>query len=275
MSEHSDNDQQAALLCSIDQRGVATLTLNRPALHNAFDDALIAQLSSELRRLAALPELRLLVLAASGKSFSAGADANWMRRMAGYGVADNLRDAQALAELLSLLNNFPQPTLARVQGAAFGGGVGLISCCDIAIASHRASFCLSEVKIGLIPATISPYVISAIGPRAARRYFISAERFSADAAVQLGLLSECVNEQQLDDRLAAMIEQLLANGPAAMRAAKTLVLDYQHRQLDSALVQDSCQRIADIRVSPEGQEGLSAFLEKRLPAWHSGEPHVQ
>ena len=260
-----------AILSQIDERGVARLTLNRPAIHNAFDDSIIAALSAELRTLAKHAEVRLLVLAAEGKSFSAGADANWMRRMAGYTVEENRCDAEALAELLSQLDNFPHPTLARVQGAAFGGGVGLVSCCDIAIGSPRASFCLSEVKIGLVPATISPYVINAIGPRAARRYFISAERFDADTALQLGLLSQCVEEEQLDDAVETCIAQLLNNGPAAMQAAKRLLLDYQNQPLSDALIADSCERIADIRVSPEGQEGLSAFLEKRRPNWQRGD----
>ncbi len=261
----------ATLICDVDQRGVATLTLNRPALHNAFDDSLIAEIHAALTTLAANPALRLLILAANGKSFSAGADANWMRRMANYSVEENLRDARALAALLDALNRFPHPTIARVNGAAFGGGVGLVSCCDMAIGNTRASFCLSEVKIGLIPATISPYVINAIGGRAARRYFLSAERFDANTATELGLLSECVDDDQLDDRLEQLVAQLLANGPCAMRAAKQLVLDYQNCETNSALIEDSCRRIADIRVSPEGQEGLTAFLEKRQAAWHSGE----
>lgn len=264
-----------ALSCEVDSRGVATLRLKRPEIHNAFDDALIAELNDNLATLADDAEVRLLILAAEGKSFSAGADANWMRRMASYSHEDNLRDARALAELLARLNNFPHPTIARVNGAAFGGGVGLVSCCDMAIGNSRASFCLSEVKIGLIPATISPYVINAIGARAARRYFLSAERFSAATACELGLLSEWVEDSELDTRIDKLVEQLLANGPKAMQAAKKLVLDYQQQSIDKALIEDSCQRIADIRVSPEGQEGLSAFLEKRQADWLSGEDYVR
>ncbi|MDX1504371.1 MAG: enoyl-CoA hydratase/isomerase family protein [Spongiibacter sp.] len=252
---------------AIDDNGIATLTMSRPEIHNAFDDKVIAELRHILSDLATQDSVRVLVLAAEGKSFSAGADASWMRRMAGYSHAENRRDAQELAGLMQQLDRFPSPTVAKVQGAAFGGGVGLVACCDFAIANRRASFCLSEVKIGLIPATISPYVIAAIGPRAARRYAISAERFGAEQAEQLGLVSQCVDDDQLDDTVAAFCSGLLNNSPAAMRAAKTLIQDYQARDIDNALIQDSCTRIANIRVSPEGQEGLSAFLEKRQASW--------
>ncbi len=265
---HSHNP---ALRCEIDGRGVATLTLCRPQQHNAFDDDIIAAISAQLDQLAGDDSIRLLVLAAEGKSFSAGADANWMRRMAGYDYQHNLRDAQALASMLEKLQNFPQPTIARVQGAAYGGGVGLVSCCDFAIGGERASFCLSEVKIGLIPATISPYVMAAIGPRAARQYFISAEAFDAEQANQLGLLSHCVASEELDAAVESLCTRLLKNGPAAMREAKRLCLDYQDAEVSPALVADSCERIAKLRVSPEGQEGLGAFLEKRQPQWAAGE----
>lgn len=257
----------SACKVSVDESGIATLTMARPEIHNAFDDKVIAELRRILSELAARDDLRLLVLAAEGKSFSAGADASWMRRMAGYSHQENRHDARELAGLMKQLDRFPAPTLARVQGAAFGGGVGLVACCDFSIASERASFCLSEVKIGLIPATISPYVIAAIGARAARRYAISAERFSAAEAQQLGLVTQCVTDEQLDASVSAFCQNLLNNSPAAMAAAKTLIRDYQSRDIDDELIEDSCTRIADIRVSPEGQEGLSAFLDKRQASW--------
>lgn len=257
----------STVITHIDERGIATVTMNNPDKHNAFDDAIIAELTQAFNAVASDDSVRIVVLASAGKSFSAGADLNWMKRMVGYTHAENLRDSHALAEMLRALNFMPKPTLARVQGAAFGGAVGLVSCCDMAVASTRASFCLSEVKIGLIPATISPYVVAAIGPRASRRYFTTAERFSADTAKQLGLVSEVVAAEVLDDTLEQLIAQLLANSPAAVKAAKQLVFDVADRVIDTPLIADTCSRIADIRVSEEGQEGLSAFLEKRPASW--------
>jgi len=256
-----------AVLVEIDSQGVATVCLNRADKHNAFDDDMIATLSEAFAALAENAAVRVVVLRSEGKSFSAGADLNWMKRMVSYSREDNLHDAQALAEMLKRLNNLPVPTIARVQGAAFGGAVGLVSCCDITIATERASFCLSEVKIGLTPATISPYVVAAIGPRASRRYFISAERFGAVKAEQLGLVSEVCDTAQLDDRIGEVVKNLLANSPIAMMQAKQLVRDVAHQSIDETLISDTCERIANIRVSSEGQEGLSAFLEKRSPAW--------
>jgi len=253
---------------SVDGRGVATVTMNNPDKHNAFDDAIIAELQAAFERADSDDQVRVLILAATGKSFSAGADLNWMKRMADYSRAENLRDSKALAAMLQSLNFLSKPSIARVQGAAFGGAVGLVSCCDMAVASQRASFCLSEVKIGLIPATISPYVVAAIGQRAARRYFTTAERFKAERALQLGLLSEVVEEDQLDHCIDGLLESLLANGPAAVKAAKQLVFDVAEREIDATLIQATCEAIADIRVSAEGQEGLGAFLEKRPPAWN-------
>ncbi|MBU3069343.1 enoyl-CoA hydratase/isomerase family protein [Aestuariicella sp. G3-2] len=251
----------------IDDRGIATITMNNPDKHNAFDDIIIAELTAAFQQVANDTAVRVVVLASEGKSFSAGADLNWMKRMAGYTHAENLRDSHALAEMLRTLNFMPKPTIARVQGAAFGGAVGLVSCCDMAVASPRASFCLSEVKIGLIPATISPYVIAAIGQRASRRYFTTAERFSADTAQQLGLVSDVVEAEALDNTIEQLISQLLANSPAAVKAAKQLVFDVADRVIDTQLIEETCTRIADIRVSEEGQEGLGAFLDKRQPAW--------
>jgi len=257
----------AMVLTETDASGVATVTLNRAGKHNAFDDAMIAELDSSFDSLARDPAVRIVILASTGKSFSAGADLGWMQRMAEYDHQQNLEDARALAEMLRKLNHLQQPTIARVQGAAYGGAVGLVSCCDMAIGSERARFCFSEVKIGLIPATISPYVIAAIGQRAARRYFVSAEVFDAQAALQLGLLSDVVAAEDLDARVAAMCQQLLQNGPLAVAAAKRLALDMGNREISTELIEDSCRRIADIRVSAEGQQGLQAFLNKTAPVW--------
>lgn len=251
----------------LDAKGIATVTLNRPAIHNAFDDQVIEQLTAAFQRAGNDSQVRALILAAGGRSFCAGGDINWMRRMATYSHEENLRDADKLANMLHTLNYLPKPTIARVQGAAFGGGVGLVSCCDMAVASPRASFCLSEVKIGLLPATISPYVVRAIGEKAARRYFITAERFSAATALQLGLVSELVEEEQLDACISSLVASLLSNGPEAIKKAKQLVFDVANRKVDNALIASTSRAIADARGSAEGQEGLTAFLEKRKPDW--------
>jgi len=266
----TDSDD-SFVLTDIDSRGVATVQLNRPAKHNAFDDAVITELDAIFASLATNKDLRAVVLASSGKSFSAGADLAWMQRMASYTHEQNLHDARALAEMLRKLNNLPQPTIARVQGAAYGGAVGLVSCCDLAIGTGRARFCLSEVKIGLIPATISPYVIAAIGQRAARRYAMTAEIFEADTACALGLLSEVVEEQELDAAVNAQLDRFLQNGPGAVRAAKRLVLEIADSETNAELIEDTCRRIADIRVSSEGQDGLQAFLNKTPPSWSSND----
>ncbi|MCC5812987.1 MAG: enoyl-CoA hydratase/isomerase family protein [Ectothiorhodospiraceae bacterium] len=247
--------------------GIATLMLNRPERHNAFDDVLIADLTAELTRLEFLDEVRVVVLAGAGKSFSAGADLNWMKRMAGYSREDNYRDAMALAELMETLDALTKPTIARVQGAAFGGGVGLVACCDIAIASDAASFCLSEVRLGLIPAAISPYVTKSVGEKQARRYFITAERFDAVEARRIGLVHEVVPADELNARIGELTAQMRGNGPLAMAAAKQLARDVSRAPVDRGMMDDTSRRIADIRVSPEGQEGIGAFLEKRKPAW--------
>lgn len=247
---------------------VAIVTLNRPDKHNAFDDSLIADLTAHLQALDAHTDVRVVVLSAAGKSFSAGADLNWMKRMAAYSEADNERDAMALATMMKTLYALSKPTIARVQGAAYGGGVGLVACCDIAVGTHDAAFSLSEVKLGLIPAVISPYVIAAIGERAAHRYFLTAERFDAGEAYRLGLLSELVSdEDQMDERIEKLIADILAAGPAALREAKLLIDAVAGQPLSNALIADTAARIARVRVSPEGQEGLRAFLEKRKPAW--------
>lgn len=255
------------LLTTIDELGRATLTLNRPEVHNAFDDLLIAEMITALKTLAADPQVRLVCLAATGKSFSAGADLGWMRRMADYTPAENLADSMALAELMDTLNSLPKPTIALVQGAAFGGGVGLVATCDLVLATPKASFCLSEVKLGLIPAVISPYVVAAIGTRAARRYCISAERFDAERAQQLGLVHEIVPADELAQEADRLTRLLLKNGPQSMAAAKQLVSYVSNHPLNSELIAETARRIADTRASDEGREGLSAFLEKRNPEW--------
>jgi methylglutaconyl-CoA hydratase len=259
---------ETTILTHIDDRGKATLTMNRPELHNAFDDIIISDLTDALRQLEDDPDVRVVVLAASGRSFSSGADLNWMRRMADYSREQNLADAEGLAELMRTLDTLSKPTIALVQGAAYGGGVGLVACCDIAITVGRASFCLSEVKLGLLPAVISPYVVAAIGSRAARRYFLSAEAFDAAEAHRIGLVHQVVaDEKELSIAAERMVALLLANGPGAMTAAKNLIAAVASRHVDDALIADTAGRIADQRSSPEGREGLSAFLEKRKPAW--------
>lgn len=255
------------VITDIDDLGVAWVRLNNPDRHNAFDDQIIGQLTEAFAGVAVNPNVRVMVLGSEGKSFSAGADLGWMKRMASYSYEENLRDAGALALMLKTLNYMPQPTIARVQGAAFGGAVGLVSCCDMAVAASAANFSLSEVKIGLVPATISPYVIAAIGQRAARRYFVTAERFNAHRALQLGLVDEVVDAEQLDQEVDRLVEAVLANGPEAVIAAKQLVFDVAGKPIDQQLIDSTCESIAAIRVSEQGQEGLQAFLQKRKPHW--------
>ncbi len=252
---------------SVDKRGVAIVTLNNPHKHNAFDDGMIATLTTLFKQAAEDDSVRAVVLRAQGKSFSAGADLQWMQRMAGYSEAQNQRDAMALATMLQTLYTLPKPTIARVQGAAFGGAVGLIACCDIAIGSRLSKFCLSEVRIGLIPATIAPYVVEAMGARVCRRYFQTAEVFSARRARRLGLLSEAVTEDELDSTIDEIITQILKNGPQAVGQAKTLVEYVAGVPIDAALMSKTSQWIAAIRVSDEGQQGLQAFLAKQPAPW--------
>jgi methylglutaconyl-CoA hydratase len=252
--------------------GVGIVTLNRAERHNAFDDILIGELTIALRDLALNAEVRLVVLSSTGKSFCAGADLNWMRQAAGYSREENLLDARALAELLRTLNELPKPTIARVQGPAYGGGVGLIAACDIAVGTFDALFALTEVKLGVIPAVISPYVIAAIGERKARRYMLSAERFSASEAYRIGLLHEIVpTELELDEALGELVDALLAGGPAAQAECKALIRSVAGRPIDAAVIDDTAQRITRARASAEGREGMAAFLEKRNPAWMTRE----
>lgn len=263
------NGHPNKILLDINLHGVATVTLNNPAKHNAFDDAVISELTKTFKQVANNPQVRVMVLASTGKSFSAGADLGWMKRMASYSFEENLIDANALANMLKTLNFMPMPTIAKIQGAAFGGAVGLVSCCDIAIATDKASFCLSEVKLGLIPATISPYVIDAMGAKACRRYFQTAERFFASKAQQMGLIDEICPVDELDSCTDKMITTLLNNSPAAVKQAKQLVFDVTNKPIDDILLNDTSERIAAIRVSSEGQEGLRSFFEKRPANWVS------
>jgi methylglutaconyl-CoA hydratase len=248
-------------------QGMAWLTLNRPEIHNAFDDRLIALLTAELTRLGADEAARVLVLTGAGRSFSAGADLNWMRRTASYGEAENLADARALAKLMQTLNEVPKPTIARVNGAALGGGTGLVACCDIVIASDRAMFSTTEVRLGLIPSVIGPYVVGAVGARHARRLMLTGERISAAEAARVGLVHEVVAPEQLDAAVERVVGDLLKGGPAALGAAKRLVRDLAGRPIDSAVIDDTAQRIAALRATPEAREGVGAFLEKRPPGW--------
>jgi methylglutaconyl-CoA hydratase len=257
----------AAVRTDIDARGIARVTLDRPAVHNAFDDALIAELVATFRALDGDDRARVVVLAGAGKSFSAGGDLNWMKRMAGYDMAENVRDAEGLGALMSSLDRLAKPTVGLVQGAAYGGGVGLVACCDIVVAADSARFCLSEVKLGLIPAVISPYVVRAMGARAARRYFLTAEVFDAAEARRLGLVNEVVPAGELEAAGARLVEILLQAGPNAQGAAKALIARVDGAQIDDALIADTARRIAEIRATDEGREGVGAFLEKRKPRW--------
>jgi len=253
---------------------LARITLNRPQVHNAFDDALIAALHAALDEVAADDRIRFVLLTGAGKSFSAGADLNWMRGMAASSETENRADSLRLAALMRALDFFPKPTIARVNGAAYGGGVGLVACCDIAIGVDGTKFSLSEVKLGLVPAVISPYVTAAIGARHARRLFISGEVFDAAEAVRIGLLHEAVAADQLDAAVARTLHFLAKGGPIAQREAKQLALRMAGITPTSAEAADhaNAELIARLRVSPEGQQGLAAFLDKRAPAWVVQEP---
>lgn len=247
--------------------GIALVTLVRPEVHNAFNAALIGELTAALETIDGDTAVRAVVLKGSGRTFCAGADLNWMRETSNYTKAQNLADARALAHLLHTLDTLGKPTVACVHGAAYGGGVGLVACCDIALASSDAVFALSEAKLGIIPATISPYVIEAIGARQARRYFLSCERFSAVEAMRIGLVHDVAPDDGLDARVNEILAALLRAGPAAQRACKELVRAVAHRPIDTAVIDDTAQRIAAVRATPEGKEGVAAFLEKRSAAW--------
>ena len=255
------------LLVATDERGVVTVTLNRPDKHNAFNEDFIAELTRSFEQLAQDKSVRALVLRANGKNFCAGADVDWMRRMSEFSYEENLKDAGGLAGMLKTLNFLPFPTIASVQGAALGGGSGLVCCCDMAVAETGASFAFSEARLGIIPATIGPYVVRAIGLRAARRYCLTAERFDAVRALQLGLVTEVVPESGLDECVEKLLGEILKNGPQAVRAAKRMAFEVAEREFSDDLVRETCERIATIRATDEAREGLSAFLQKRPPSW--------
>jgi methylglutaconyl-CoA hydratase len=246
---------------------VAEVWLNRPEVRNAFNEELIAALTQTFVALSAEPGLRVIVLGARGKAFCAGADLNWMRAMADYSWEQNRADAQKLADMLWALDQCPVPVVGRVQGDCFAGGMGLAAICDVLVASDNATFCLSEARLGLLPATISPYVIRALGQQASRRYMLTAERFSAAEAQRHGLVHRLCAPEQLDSEVATLVATLVANGPLATRACKLLVRDVSAAPMSEALRADTARRIADIRASDEGKEGLQSFLQKRPPAW--------
>ena len=252
------------------QGPVARVTLNRPEVRNAFNETLIAELTGSFNALGQRDDLRAIVLAAEGKAFCAGADLNWMQAMAGYSWDENHADASKLADMLWALYSCPVPVVARVQGDVYAGGVGLVACADIVVAVDTAGFCLSEAKLGLLPATIGPYVVKALGEQASRRYFVTAERFGAAEAQRLGLVHEVVAADALDAKVDELVAALAANGPAAVRACKQLVKDVAGREITAQLRDDTARRIADIRASSEGREGVQSFLAKRKPAWLAG-----
>jgi methylglutaconyl-CoA hydratase len=246
---------------------VAEVWLNRPDVRNAFNDQVIAEMTAAFRALSADPQLRVVLLAAHGKAFCAGADLNWMRAMAGYSWDQNHADAQKLADMLWTLDQCPVPIVARIQGDCYAGGMGLACVSDVLVASDNVTFCLSEARLGLLPATISPYVIRAMGPQQSRRYMVTAERFSATQAHAMGMVHELVGPDALDAKVAEIVNTLVANGPAAVRACKKLVQDVAGREIDAALRDETARRIADIRASDEGREGIASFLNKRAPNW--------
>ena len=248
-------------------RFVAEVWLNRPEVRNAFNDGVITELTEAFRALGADAELRVIVLGGHGKAFCAGADLSWMRTMSGYSWEENHADAARLAEMLWTIYSCPVPVVGRIQGDCYAGGVGLAAVCDVLVAAEGLNFCLSEARLGLLPATIGPYVVRAMGEQASRRYFITAERFTAAQAKALGFVHELVAAEALDAKVAEIVALLVANGPAAVKACKRLVQDVAGRPIDGALRDDTARRIADIRASAEGREGVSAFLGKREPGW--------
>ncbi|MGF1875603.1 enoyl-CoA hydratase-related protein [Photobacterium frigidiphilum] len=273
--EESKVTESSDVLCEIDANGIATLILNRVSKKNAFDDSMTESLIHYIDTLAAIPTIRCLLLRANGTHFSAGADLHWMQSMAVKSVKENHQDAQQLAHLMQTLDTFPHPTIAVVQGCAFGGALGLICCCDIVIAQSNTQFCLSEVKLGLIPATIGPYVCRAIGVRYARRYMLTAERIDANTAQHIGLIHLIVDteakanakEYRLEQQITQLTQAILNNSPAALQQAKTLCHTCENQPIDKKLIKYTSHLIADIRVSEQGQEGLSAFFDKRQPSW--------
>ncbi len=261
------NTPSNSALTVTNQGAIRILTLCRPDVRNAFNDDVIAELKNAFIEAGLAADVRCVVLAAEGPAFCAGADLNWMRRMADYTRDENLADAGQLAAMLRAIYECPKPTLARVQGDVFAGGVGLVAACDMAVSVDTATYCLSEVKLGLIPATISPYVVRAMGARASHRYFLTAERFSAAEAHRVGLVHEVVAADALDAKVAELTSALVSASPNAVRACKRLVQDVAEREIDDALVAHTVAGIADIRASAEGKEGVQSFLQKRKPSW--------
>ena len=252
------------------QGGIATVVLSRPDVRNAFNDEVIAELTDVFARLGDDPQVRAIVLMAEGPAFCAGADLNWMRRMADYSREENEQDAEKLAFMLRTIYECPKPTIARVQGDVYAGGMGLVAACDMAVSVDTANYCLSEVKLGLIPATIGPYVIRAMGPRASHRYFLTAERFSAAEALRIGFVHEVVPADQLDATVSTWVQALLAASPNAIKECKKLVQYVADRDITRLLIDHTVKAIADIRASDEGKEGVQSFLNKRKPAWVQG-----
>ncbi len=258
-----------ALTIAVQDR-IARITLTRPELRNAFNDAVIQELKAAFEAVGQRDDVRAVVLAAVGPAFCAGADLNWMRRMADYTRDENIADAGQLAAMLKAIYTCPQPTIAAVQGDVFAGGMGLVAACDMAVSVRSATYCLSEVKLGLIPATISPYVIRALGARASHRYLLTAERFSATEAHRIGFVHELVDADALDAKVNELAQALVSASPAAVRACKKLVQDVAERSIDAELIAATVQGIADIRASDEGREGVQSFLQKRKPSWLAG-----
>ncbi|MDX9968366.1 MAG: enoyl-CoA hydratase/isomerase family protein [Hydrogenophaga sp.] len=247
---------------------IARITLTRPEVRNAFNDEVIQQLKATFASVGARDDVRAVVLAAEGPAFCAGADLNWMRRMADYTRAENLADAGELAAMLRTIYECPKPTIARVQGDVYAGGTGLVAACDVVVSLETAAYCLSEVRLGLIPATISPYVIRAMGARAAHRYFLTAERFSAAEAHRIGFVHElAATTEDLDAQVDGFVKAFLAASPNALRACKRLVQDVAEREIGAALIASTVEGIADIRATDEGREGVQSFLQKRKPSW--------
>jgi methylglutaconyl-CoA hydratase len=255
-----------ALTIAVQDR-IARITLTRPEVRNAFNDEVIQELKAAFESVGGRDDVRAVVLAAEGPAFCAGADLNWMRRMADYTRDENVADAGQLAAMLKTIYECPKPTIAAVQGDVYAGGMGLVAACDMAVSVRTAAYCLSEVKLGLIPATISPYVIRAMSTRAAHRYFLTAERFSADEAHRIGFVHELVDADQLDAKVGELTAALVSASPAAVKACKRLVQDVAEREIDAALIAATVEGIAEIRASDEGREGVQSFLQKRKPSW--------
>ena len=251
------------------QDRIGQVTLNRPELRNAFNEHSIAELALAFDELGRHELVRAIVLGANGPAFCAGADLNWMKKMAGYSDSENRADAMRLADMLRTIYTCPKPVVAKVQGDCYAGGMGLVAACDIIVAVEEANFCLSEVKLGLIPATISPYVIKAMGENASRRYFLTAERFGAQEALRIGFAHEVVSADALDAKVAEIVKALVNNSPNAVQQAKALVREVAGQEVNDALLADTAERIAQIRASDQGREGVASFLEKRKPAWLS------